>query len=151
MIEVSKGCDVHRFLDRVAAHPDRYAEVVICSPFIDGRMLDRIAPLARAARQARCDFRVITSPKAAQEVRTLLQCNLPGRHDILVATPRLHAKIYLAIARRTNDSEAIVTSANLTSAGVAENIELGVRAQPNSASGRRLLNQVNHFLRQLAG
>lgn len=140
-----------RFLDRVSAHPHRYVEVVVCSPFIDGRMLDRIAPLARTARQACCGFRVITSPEAAQEVRTRLQCNLPGRQAILVAAPRLHAKIYLAIARRTNDSEAIVTSANLTSAGIAGNIELGVRARPSSASGRRLLNQVDHFVRQLAG
>jgi hypothetical protein len=151
VIEISKGCDVDRFLDRVTGHPHRYIEVVVCSPFIDGRMLDRIAPLARTARQARCDFRVITLPDAAQEIRTRLQCDHPGRHDILVSTPRLHAKIYLAIARRINDSEAIVTSANLTSAGVTGNIELGVRARPNSESGRRLLSQVDHFVRQLAG
>jgi hypothetical protein len=150
MIEMSTGRDVDRFLNQVTAHPQRYAEITFCSPFIDDKMLDRIAPLAKTANQARCAFRVITSQESAEKVRGRLQCNLPGRHNILVATPRLHAKIYLAVARRSNDSEVIVTSANLTCAGVSGNIELGVRAMPSSASGRRLLYQVSHFVRRLA-
>ena len=62
----------------------------------------------------------------------------------------LHAKIYLATARRSSESEAIVTSANLTANGISENIELGLRVVGNSDRGRELLRDIRHFVRQLA-
>jgi HKD family nuclease len=150
MIEVSSGEDVNRLLARVASHPGRYANITLCSPFIDEEMLDRVLPLAHSAKRADCRVRLITSPEAARRLLNRCDALRDGRLDIVTTSPRLHAKVYLAIARCSNDTEAIVTSANLTNAGVYSNIELGVRVTPTSKSGRRLLDHVRHFIKRLA-
>jgi hypothetical protein len=68
----------------------------------------------------------------------------------VISRQRLHAKVYLAIGRRLEDTEAIVTSANLTRGGVADNIELGIRITGECREGRRILADVQHFVRRLA-
>src|SRR6266446_10904820 len=150
MIDISTGGDVDRLLNRVVGHPKRYAEVTLCSPFIDERTLNRVLPLLQIAGENRCAVRVITSPEAAERLRNRLKSDLRSRDAQLIESPRLHAKIYFAVARCGNDTEAIVTSANLTNAGIHQNIELGVRATPTSTSGRRLLYHVRHFIKRLA-
>jgi hypothetical protein len=67
----------------------------------------------------------------------------------VIACPHLHAKFYLAIARKSTKTEAIVTSANLTSAGLANNIELGVRITPTTPHGRALFEELDRFARRL--
>jgi phosphatidylserine/phosphatidylglycerophosphate/cardiolipin synthase-like enzyme len=150
MIATSMGTDVIAFLDRVRARTDRFKEVIICSPFVDGQMADRLAMLLVEARPAQCAVRVVTTPEAAE----FLSARLPGHPAFwrgnLVARRRLHAKIYLAVARRPRESEAIVTSANLTIDGMSENIELGIRVLATTEFGRRVLQQVHHFVRRVA-
>jgi len=149
MIEISTGDDVDRLLASVAARPDRFRSLVLCSPFIDGPTLARVIELSNAAIAAGCRTRFITSAHAAgtyQLEHTKLG-SIP--RGILTVSRRLHAKIYLAVARNANDTEAIVTSANLTSAGIRSNIELGIKARPNCEGGRRLIEQVRHFISEL--
>jgi len=62
----------------------------------------------------------------------------------------LHAKFYLAVSRRPRSSEVIVTSANLTAAGLGSNDELGVHATNESDEGVQLVNRVSNYARQLA-
>ena len=150
MISTSIGTDVIALLERVRARTTRFKEIVICSPFIDEAMLQRLVPLLCEARRTQCALRLITVPEAAKR----LQERLPGHHvlwrGVIVSHRRLHAKIYLAVARRPAESEAIVTSANLTVEGTSENIELGVRVLATSESGRRVLQQVHHFVQRIA-
>lgn len=149
MIEISTGDDVDQLLARVAARPDRFRNLVLCSPFIDSLTLARVTELSNAAIAAGCRTRFITSAHAAGIYQ--LEHTKPGSipRGILTVSRRLHAKIYLAVARKVNDSEAIVTSANLTCAGIRSNIELGIRARPDCEKGRRLIAQVRHFISEL--
>ncbi len=150
MIEISKGVDVDRLLDRVVGRPDHFTKVVLCSPFIDDNMLNRVVPLAGIAHRSKCALRIITSVEAGERVRKALHSTLRHQRELLIVSPRLHAKVYLAVAKRLNDTEVIVTSANLTRAGTQSNVELGVRAKSTSIAGRRFLNQVHHFIGKLA-
>ncbi len=149
MIRTAKGTDVERLMNAVIGRPDRYAQVVICSPFIDEQMQGVLVRLAQVTRHVGCGLRVITTPTTA----VALLGRLPGHpatwHGVIVARIGLHAKVYLVLARPRGCSEAIVTSANFTAAGVAENIELGVRASPSTDSGRQLINEVRHFLQRV--
>ena len=150
MIEVSTGEDVNRLIVNVTSRPRRYANITLCSPFLDEETLTRVLPLAHSAKRADCRVRLITSPEAARRFLIRYDVSRGDIVDVLTISPRLHAKVYLAIARCSNDTEAIVTSANLTNAGIYSNIELGVRVTPTSPSGRRLLNHVRHFIKRLA-
>jgi hypothetical protein len=149
MIGISRGADVVAFLDRVTGHPERYAEVLICTPFIDAAIVPTLARLAVAATERNCGVRFITAPAAGK----LLAKGLPGhaarwRRSIVVRR-HLHSKAYVAIARRGLASEAIVTSANLTESGVDGNIELGIKAVATSAPGRTVVAQVHDFLKRV--
>jgi hypothetical protein len=150
MIATSVGMDVIAFLDRIRSRTHRLKEIMICSPFIDLAMADRLVSLLTEARRARCAIRVVTTPEAAR----ILSAKLPGHpafwYAMLIPRRRLHAKVYLAVARRIGESEAIVTSANLTVDGTSENIELGIRVLATTDAGRRILQQVYHFVRRLA-
>jgi hypothetical protein len=106
MIEVSTGEDVNRLLVKVTSCPRRYANITLCSPFIDEEMLTRVLPLAHSAKRADCRVRLITSPEAARRFLTRYDALRDDLVDVLTTGPRLHAKVYLAIARRCNDTEA---------------------------------------------
>jgi hypothetical protein len=150
MIRIANGSDVRALLNRVARRPDRFIEIIVCSPFMDPPMLTILANLNSAMESNRCALRVITSPAVALQLRQQFPNN-PRNWSRLVSTPdALHAKVYVALARRRDESEVIVTSANLTCAGLGANIELGVRALPTSDPGRSLLDQVYQFVRRLA-
>jgi hypothetical protein len=150
MIRTSTGHDVERLLGRVGNHPDQYSEFVVCTPFVDDGMLARLVRLAEVVRRAQCGFVVITRPEAASKLRAAMPGHPAAWKGIVIGRPDLHAKVYLAVARLRNESEVIVTSANLTSAGVETNIELGVRVRPSTDHGRSLLADVRNFLERLA-
>ena len=62
MIRISTGADIDRLLRQVTARPERYAQVVVCSPFIDAEMRERLVNLAELTRRAQCGLRIITCP-----------------------------------------------------------------------------------------
>jgi hypothetical protein len=146
MIHTSDGADVIRLLERVAQYPERYRELTICSPFIGEPLLRTIVRLAERTRPVRCVLRVVTSGACAGEIAR----HAPQTVPFVIPKQRLHAKVYIAIARRETESEAIVTSANLTPGGTVHNVELGIRAVSQTDAGRRLLEEVHHFVRRLA-
>jgi hypothetical protein len=123
--------------------------VFVCSPFVDAEMLERFIQLADVTRGRSCGLRLITSEHTARTLRGRLPGHPSLWKSLVVSRRGLHAKVYLALARRRFVSEAIVTSANLTRAAVSENIELGVRALSTTDSGRRLLDQVHYFVRRI--
>jgi hypothetical protein len=149
MIEFVYGTDVVRFLDRVSVHIEQYRDVILCSPFIDDDVLRRVEGLARAALEGKCGFGIITAQHSIQRVTTRFT-PLTLRRVRLAACPHLHAKFYLAVARKHDLTEAIVTSANLTAGGLKANIELGVRIAGSTPYGRTLLHQIEMFSRRLS-
>ncbi|MES0171912.1 hypothetical protein [Mesorhizobium sp. M0006] len=150
MIEISTGKDVERLIDLAIARPDRLVDIALCAPFIDDRLLPRLAQLAVAARRANCGFRIVTSRNSA----TALLAQLPGPpafwRRTVVVNDRVHAKAYLVTPRGRGHAKAIVTSANLTWGGVAGNLELGVAATTGSAQGRRVVHAVREFIGRVA-
>lgn len=150
MIDVSTGRDLDRLIDGAIARPDRLSDVAFCAPFIDDRMLDRIAHLAVAARHASCGFRIVTSSGAA----TALVARLPGPsafwRKTVVVNDRVHAKAYVVTPRGRGYAQAIISSANLTWGGIAGNFELGVSATSTSPQGRQVVRAVREFIRRVA-
>jgi len=151
MTSICIGADIDRVLRLIEYMPSRYAQIVICSPFIDTTTGNRIQSLAQSARRAGCGVRIITSADSNANSHI---ASMPGRGQVgsrvFAALPHLHAKVYLAIGREFRDSWAIVTSANATEAGLSRNIELGLLVRAVSPEGARTVEQVRHFLENLA-
>lgn len=150
MTTICAGGDLDRFLQSLETEPSLYSQVVICSPFVDRRLCKRLTHFAETARKVGCGVRLITK---GGEVPALLPM-WPGRNQrgvkTLVAIPRLHAKVYLAVGRDRQNSWAVVTSANLTEAGLRKNIELGLLVRAASSDGARIVEQVRRFLESLS-
>lgn len=146
MIEISTGKQLQQLIDRATARPDHFADIALCAPFIDDRMLPQLVRLAIVSRRAGCGLRIVTSKRSA----AALAANLPGPaarwRRLVVANDRVHAKAYLLTPRGRGYVEAIVTSANLTWGGIAGNIELGVAANSASPQGRRIVRAVREFI-----
>lgn len=150
MIELCNGRDVSDLLDLVTARPEEFRQVDLCAPFIDGNAVPRIVDLAMAASPHRCGVRVVTSPSGAALLLSLLPAPARRWRHTILSRRGLHAKAYLAIGRGRRPSVAIVTSANLTGAGLDSNVELGVRAVASTELGRRLIGEVRNFIGRLA-
>lgn len=150
MIDISTGRDVERLIERAIARPDRLSDVALCAPFIDERLMPRIAQLAVVTRRASCGFTIVTSAAAA----TTLIARLPGPaafwRRMVVANDRVHAKAYVVTPRGRGHSHAIVTSANLTQGGIVGNSELGVSATSATPEGRNLVRAVREFIGRVA-
>ena len=147
MIHFANATEVANFLTRVRLHVGQYSDVVLCSPFIDDCLLCTIRELAQCAPENGCGLKIITSPCAADRVFAGVSLTARRRTRV-IACPHLHAKFYVAIGRKRTKTEAIVTSANLTSAGLTSNIELGVRITPTTPQGRTLFEELDRFARQ---
>jgi hypothetical protein len=146
MIEFATAADVSTLLTRVLTRIDQYSEIVLCSPFISDQVLSNLREVARPSSAGRCDVEIITTPQAFNHI---LVCTEGWQRTKVVGCSHLHAKFYLAVARKEQLTEAIITSANLTVAGLTSNIELGVRVTPATPHGRTLLRQIVRFARRL--
>jgi hypothetical protein len=122
--------------------------VVLCSPFVDDDVLVTVEGLAHSASRVGCALGVITGRHAIDRVAARLGPPMHGSTRV-IGCARLHAKFYLAIGRRGEITEAIVTSANLTAVGLTSNIELGVRICASTPYGRALLHQIERFAYRL--
>ena len=149
MIATAHGASVLSLLEDVRRWPGRYSEFAICSPFIDAELLPITVELAERAYRAQRSFRIITRPAAAAMLLAVLPGPTVRWKTIVRVHNNVHAKAYLGFSRG-GPSTAIVTSANLTLGGLKSNVELGVRAESTSLTGRQLIDQVRHFLQQLA-
>lgn len=149
MITICSGRGLHRLLEALKASPSRYAQVVVCSPFIDQHTMARLIGFAIRARQHDCGVRLITTGESRS-----LAAGWPGKDQVgtrnIVSVPHLHAKVYLAIGRNRRDSWVAVSSANLTQAGLGKNVELGLLARATSPEGAQIVEQARCFLERLA-
>lgn len=137
------------FLRSVEACPSQWSQVVICSPFVDEPLRERIAVLSVRARVAGCGVRLLTTKTESRPQATFVR-GAQTRVLRVSAVPRLHAKVYLALARDHRKSVAIITSANLTDAGLHKNVEFGIALKATSPEGARIVEDVRRFLESIA-
>lgn len=149
MIVAASTTDIVRLLDGVSMRPDRYRGITLCSPFIDNEIAHVIVRLAKTTSSAGCGLSIFTTPRTAIGVRALLPTVPMNARLVVQPVEGLHAKFYIAVGRSYGDSSAIITSANLTRAGLSTNVELGVRALPSSRAGRTLIATVAQFALRL--
>lgn len=151
MICTEPGAALSTFLDLVTLSSERFGEVVFCAPFIDRDTAQRLGALIIKAGNTRCGVTIITTLRGRNSLSQVLKLtDKPGIVKIRVR-PDLHAKVYLALGRGYRGySEAIITSANLTSAAFSRNLEFGVHATSRSSSGRALIAQTRYVLSRLS-
>jgi hypothetical protein len=147
MITLVSGAAVGQMLDRATATPWNYSQVLLCSPFIDQALAPRLEQLFQAADNTKCVVTIVTNCGSGDFLAAL--CS--GRRYVRVLVRRrLHTKAYLLLGREgSRNSEALVTSANLTLAGMSTNDELGVHIRCTSSGGRHLIRQINCSFRRL--
>src|SRR5688572_23297589 len=111
MIHFATAVDISCLLARVRSHADQYSELVLCSPFIDDEVLSRLRGPALHSSDISCNVRIITASRAFDRVTASTK---GWQRTRVLGCSHLHAKLYFAIARRDQLTEAIITSANLT-------------------------------------
>jgi hypothetical protein len=141
-MELVTGEAVNDFLYRVQTRLDGYREVFVCTPFLDEHTEMTARDLLLSSLPVRCGVRLVTRPEAAERVLALLP-GPTGRWTRYVEShPLLHAKVYCAMARAGYRSEAIVTSANFTLAGMTRNEEFGIRVTSSTHEGRQAIGRI---------
>jgi hypothetical protein len=147
MITLASGATVGRTLVRATSTRWNYSQVPPCSPFSDRALALQLEELCEAADKARCAVTIVTNRRADDFLAALCR---DRRYVRLLIRDRLHTKAYPMLGRNGGRySEALVTSANLTRAGVSTNHEWGVHIRCTSANGRHLIRQLNNSLRRL--
>jgi len=107
------------------------ASLLVAAPFIKLDEAERLASvlsegrdLAEVSLTVLTDFRPDSVLNGALDIEALYLFNTRFERSAVISVPRLHAKVYVA-DRRT----AVITSANLTNAGLDQNMEYGVQLE----------------------
>jgi len=107
------------------------ASLLVAAPFIKLDESERLASvlsegrdLAEVSLTVLTDFRPDSVLNGALDIEALYLFNTRFKRSAVISVPRLHAKVYVA-DRRT----AVITSANLTNAGLDQNMEYGVQLE----------------------
>lgn len=148
MITTSTGRDVAHLIESVHREPTRYYSLAICSPFLDDETIDFLVKFMPRASQSRCGVRIVSYPAFAKELVSRLPGHRIDWYGAVIRAAHVHAKVYVACARRKQESEAIITSANLTVAGLVSNVEFGIRATASSSAGSCMIAQAEEFVGQ---
>lgn len=116
-------------------------ELLVCSPFVGaepcGTIRRRLASNARLTLVTNlCRENLVSGSTDALAIASL--CESRSASEVLFL-PGLHAKVYVS-----DDREAVVTSANLTSGGLRRNIEYGIRVR-DSASVSQVRTDMQEF------
>lgn len=150
MITLCTGAALSSFLSRIEENGGLFSQVIICTPFIDDEMSERISAVAAVLDRKGCGFQLVTRQQRSAQWRN----RMPGANQTgwcrLVICRDLHAKVYLAIARNPRHSILVVTSANATNAALTRNIELGISIKGETAESAEFINQARHALERLA-
>ena len=149
MITAAPAGAIWTVLENVSRRPDMYQRVVICAPFIDDDLAHRVLGIREVTRRCACGFTLITSPTTASRIVKVFSGHRAHSERGIRAVKHLHAKLFLADARRTRDSRVFITSANLTRAALRRNVEFGILASASTEGGRLVVNSARSFLNSL--
>ena len=129
MVALTNGTEVIRLVEKAIRNPGRYRRVIISSPFLDDVGAELLSRLFSATRNGLL-VTVLTRPEVASRYGAVMSQR--PRNVELFMPPDLHAKCYVLVGRVASDSEAIVTSSNLTAAGTGRNWEVGISLKGDS-------------------
>lgn len=146
-MELVMGSSILPLLERVSHVPECFREVLVCTPYLDEATISLLASIALSARRAQCGFQLVTRSDPARRLLARMPGPIGRWQHIIRVRRRLHAKVYMALARRPRESEAIITSANLTLDGLETNDELGIMISGGTEVERLLLDKIRHIFR----
>src|SRR5262245_54618804 len=114
MVETCSRFTIERLFSRVMRTPHRFRVLVVASPFIDRLGIEMLMAVDRAP----CEFviRVLTRPSTAAVLN-----EREWRRTSVRGVEGLHAKLYAALGISSTEHEMVITSANLTDAGLHNN------------------------------
>lgn len=144
MIELCSAASVVRLFTSVQRRPKRYRSFSAACPFIDMTGIKLLQTLD------------MLPERLARHLVTRRDAAYPAVHDVewrnfsVAAIPTLHAKVYVAVGFRDIDHEALITSANLTTAGLAFNLELGTRVTASTAAFARFIERTAGWIASTA-
>jgi hypothetical protein len=141
MITLCKPDAVVRLLERPLKGDNMLRSISVSTPFLDERGLAMLAQID--ATWPEYPFRLLTRPENAAAIRMFQWRRL--RIQFLHG---LHAKVYCALSVDDRLHEAIVSSANLTRAGVESNVELGLRVTGSTPECAALAARVDNWTRR---
>jgi phosphatidylserine/phosphatidylglycerophosphate/cardiolipin synthase-like enzyme len=134
MIRMCDGRAVGRLLEGAIRDPDGVLAVVIASPFIDDDGIRLLRRLAAAGFKAGFGLRLATRPTMEDTIaRATCECS-----SRIYSVEKLHSKQF-AVLRTHGLDQMIVGSANLTAAGLGDNVELGVHVIGRTQAMRSLI------------
>lgn len=138
---------VEHFLLRFFLRDADLRSLCIVSPFISSLAGCRftLADLRRKIERERiCTY--VTTRQPVEEYQVEAMTVLLGSPWIEVRyNPSIHAKVYVAMARRESDSFGLFGSGNLTAGSVHANIEVAMMLY-GGGIGRTLLHELNYWI-----
>lgn len=143
MVHLMDGSGVLQVLDKAARSPERFRRVVVSSPFLDEYGVGLLRRLSRSSGRGP-RLTLVLTPEIAGQVCTGL-VGLPSGTEVVVQN-RLHAKVFALLGINPVDHEALITSSNLTEAGVEKNLEVGVNLR---GSSERLIATIERVARRV--
>lgn len=143
MIHLADGSGVLHMLDKAARSPERFRRVVVSSPFLDEYGAGLLNRLFRSVGRSP-KLTLVLTPGAAEKMQSQLE-NRPAGTEVIVRH-NLHAKVYALLGFDTVDHEALVTSSNLTAAGIGRNLEVGINLR---GSNERLIATIERVARRV--
>jgi hypothetical protein len=123
MVALTDGTEVVRLVEKAIRNPCRYRRIIVSSPFLDDVGAGLLLRLFAATQNGPL-VTLLTRPEVASRYAPVLDQR--QRNVELFMPPHLHAKCYVLVGRVASDSEALITSSNLTAAGTGRNWEVGV-------------------------
>lgn len=121
MIRMCDGRAVYRLLEGAIRDPDGVLAVVVASPFIDDEGIHLLRRIASVGSTSGFALRLATRPNMEESVARATRESRSRIYSI----EKLHSKQF-AVLRTHGFDQMIVGSANLTAAGLTDNVELGV-------------------------
>jgi len=144
MIDVVEGDAIRRLLEKAARTPELYRRLIIVSPFIDEYGWELVTRSLRTRRGRVPRVTLVLRPDAVEKVSRWAGSR-QDQFDIVVRQ-RLHAKVYALLGFRSAAHEAIITSSNLTAAGIEQNLELGLTIRGATDRLASMVERVGHFV-----
>ena len=133
--KIVKGQVVGQLLGKALERSSDYRRVLVVSAFLDPEFAEVLERLFRQADMCGLKVLVYLGPVGYQAAPPKLR----GRCHLV---RDLHAKVYALEGLRESDDDLVITSANLTRAGLESNIEVGLRLRGSSEGTRHMIRQV---------
>lgn len=144
-MQISSTKEILRVLYLVSRTPQSYRLLIICSPFITIDLLkNKVAPNGLV----RVPTLIITRPDTYNLLLSV--CKAWKGPISIMGVQNLHAKVYIACGKDERDSIAVLGSFNFTGAAFNENIEIGICTIGSTGEFRKVINDLERKLIQIA-